>query len=318
MKYLSYGVMVYMLMALIWWTILLSRNNIMLYEKNKEIASLLQKTETNDTLDKYHKEFLRNKYMILGEGMVFGISLILGLWFIQKAYTREVDSTANQKNFLLSITHELKSPIAAINLISETLLKRKLPEEKVNDLHQSILSESHRLEKLINNLLLATKIDSGYIYQYEACDLTEMIEHSIKRIQIQHPSAKLSLTKPSKSVIIQADKESIYSVINNLLENSIKYAKNTPKIEITLENPKNNVSLTISDNGIGIPDHEKSKVIGQFYRIGNEDTRQTKGTGLGLYIVNKIVAAHHGKLSIHDNKPQGAVITISLPIKQQV
>jgi signal transduction histidine kinase len=317
MKFLSYGVMVYMLMALIWWTILLSRNNNKLYEKNKEIIALTENRRKIDVEDKTYKDFLRNKYMILGEGMVFGISLILGLWFIQKAYTKELNSTANQKNFLLSITHELKSPIAAINLISETLLKRKLPEEKVIDLQKSILSESKRLEKLIDNLLLATKIDSGYQYQFEECNLNKMLEKSIKRIQVQNTEVSIKLAMPEHPVLIKADKESIYSVINNLLENSVKYTKNHPIIQITMNLKKDLIVLIVADNGIGIPDNEKTKVLEQFYRIGNEDTRQTKGTGLGLYIVNKIVAAHQGKLSIQDNKPIGTAITLSLPFKHQ-
>jgi signal transduction histidine kinase len=316
MKFLSYGVMVYMLLALVWWTILLSRNNTKLYQKNLALAELSASTNLQSEMDKTYKDFLRNKYMILGEGMVFGISLIIGLWFIQKAYTREVKYTSNQKNFLLSITHELKSPIAAINLIAETLIKRKLPEVKVLDLQQSILAESSRLEKLINNLLLATKIDSGYQYNFENCNLNEMLTNSIKRIQLQNASAQINAKFPSNQIIIIADRESIYSVINNLLENSLKYTKENPIIDISLTLNSEYANFTVADQGLGIPDVEKSKVLEQFYRVGNEETRQTKGTGLGLYIVNKIVAAHNGKLNIQDHKPSGTAITISLPIKQ--
>lgn len=315
MKYLSYGVMVYMLLALIWWTILLSKNNTKLYEKNKEINYLTNNINKTVEAEKIYKDFLRNKYMILGEGMVFGISLILGLWFIQQAYTREVKYTTNQKNFLLSITHELKSPIAAIHLITETLIKRKLPNEKILDLQQSILSETSRLEKLINNLLLATKIESGYQYQLEVCNLNEMLEISSKRIQLQNPNLKISSNFTKQPLFVNADKESIYSVINNILENSVKYSNSNPEIQISLYTQKEFAVINFADNGIGIPDVEKSKVLEQFYRVGNEETRSTKGTGLGLFIVKKIIDAHNGKFTISDNNPVGTLISVFIPFK---
>ena len=322
MKFLSYGVMVYMLLALIWWTILLSRNNNALYKNRMELAnySLSEQTpEKNIDIIKARisKEYTRNKYMILGEGMVFGISLIIGLWFIQKAYIKEIKNTTKQKNFLLSITHELKSPIAAINLITETLIKRKLPEEKVVDLQESILSESTRLEKLINNLLLATKIENDYQYNFETLHLNEIILHCVKRLKLQNPEAVISCNLPDQPIMVQADKESIISVFTNLLENSIKYSIGIPKIDIDVSFQHLFVQTNIADAGIGIPNIEKMKVKEQFYRVGNEETRQTKGTGLGLYIVDRILAAHKGKIKIKDNKEQGTIVSVLIPLKIQ-
>ena len=88
-----------------------------------------------------------------------------------------------------------------------------------------------------------------------------------------------------------------------------------PKISVVLrEDEKNKIQLEFADNGIGIPDKEKSKIFERFYRVGNEDTRRTKGTGLGLYIVNQIVLAHKGTIEVENNRPQGTIFTISLPI----
>lgn len=319
MKYLSYGVMYYMLLALIWWTILLSKNNTKLYDQKKALIEWQYKdniqllTAQNKLVD---KEFTKNKYMIIGEGLVFGLSLIFGIWMLQKAYNKELESATKQKNFLLSVTHELKSPIASIHLITETLLKRKLPHEKVIELHNSIISESRRLEKLVNNILMATKLDHDYRYHFQPCSMDELVYHCVQRIKLQYPLANININYGYEEIFFDADKEATESIITNLIENSIKYSTEIPKVEINMDQNNDKVILRVSDEGVGIPDTEKDQVKNQFYRIGNEETRKSKGTGLGLYIVNKIVVAHQGKFTIQDNKPKGTIAIISLPLHQ--
>ncbi|HLO53836.1 MAG TPA: HAMP domain-containing sensor histidine kinase [Saprospiraceae bacterium] len=325
MRFLSYGVMVYMLMALIWWTVLLLKNNTSLYESKLELLQESQNRifevkdfdiKTTPEYETITSNFERNKKMILGEGMVFGISLILGLWFIQNAYIKEVENTGKQKNFLLSVTHELRSPIASINLITQTLLKRKLPPEKTIDLHESILSESTRLEKLINNLLLTTRINNSYTYNFESINVHDAIHEVIKNTHFQCPEVNIHTHLPNPDLNIMADKEAFISIINNMVENGIKYSAKPAKIDIKVHENQKNIMIELADEGIGIPENEKSKVTGQFYRVGSEETRETKGTGLGLYIVDKITKAHNGFMEIQNNAPKGSKFIITLPKKQ--
>lgn len=325
MRFLSYGVMVYMLMALIWWTVLLLKNNSNLYATKIELLQESQNRifEVKDfdikTTPEYAtitSSFERNKKMILGEGMVFGISLILGLWFIQNAYIKEVENTSKQKNFLLSVTHELRSPIASINLITQTLLKRKLDPEKTTDLHESILSESTRLEKLINNLLFTTRINNSYTYNFETVNVNEVVNEVVKKTIFQYPEAIIDAHISSKELDIMADKEAFISIINNMVENGIKYSPKPAKIDIHVKENSKIIIIEVTDQGMGIPDKEKLKVTEQFYRIGSEETRETKGTGLGLYIVDKITKAHKGTMVIQNNMPKGSKFIITLPIKQ--
>jgi signal transduction histidine kinase len=324
MKALSYGVMIYMLLALIWWTILLRKTNNALYRSKIDTLQITQnqlydvsafdisKTEEFTTLT---RQFNRNSYMILGEGLVFGISLILGIWFIQKASSKEVENSNKQKNFLLSITHELKSPIASINLITQTLLKRKVSQENLTDLHQSILSESTRLEKLINNLLLTTRLNNAYQYNFEQTDLVPLMDEIIRKLQFQYPKVVIEKSYSQDELYINGDKEAIFSVFNNLIENGIKYSRESGTIHVVLDTKQGQeITIDIIDEGIGIPDVEKKKIFQQFYRIGNEETRETKGTGLGLYIVDKIVKAHQGSIKVLDNQPKGSRFSIILPI----
>ncbi len=325
MRFLSYGVMVYMLMALIWWTVLLLKNNASLYQTKIELLQESQNRifevkdfdiKTTPEYETITSTFERNKKMILGEGMVFGISLILGLWFIQNAYIKEVENTGKQKNFLLSVTHELRSPIASINLITQTLLKRKLDTEKTTDLHESILSESTRLEKLINNLLLTTRINNAYNYNFETIHVNEVVNEVIKKSTFQNPEAVIHTNLAKEDLTIMADKEAFISIINNMVENSIKYSPKPAQIALTIKDSQKNITIEVADQGIGIPDNEKSKVSEQFYRIGNEETRETKGTGLGLYIVDKITKAHNGTMEIRNNTPKGSKFIITLSKKQ--
>ncbi len=321
MKFLSYGVMVYMLMALVWWTILLSRNNEKIYEKNKELIQLQGQdlpTPYATQLVNIQKDYERNRLMIWGEGLVFGLSLIAGMWFIQRAHTREVIQSQKEKNFLLSITHELKTPIASIRLLTETLMKRRLSEEKAVELKSGILYESDRLGNLVDNILIASRINAGYQYYFETLDLCPLIRTQVEHFMQNFPAASIHLDCPPSGVRCQTDKMAFQSMCSNLIENAIKYSGEKPHIELTVEEYPSEVKLSISDSGIGIPEKERVRIFNQFYRVGNEETRKTKGTGLGLFIVQKIVHAHGGTIKVQANKEAGSVFTITLPRIQTV
>jgi len=318
MKFLSYGVMIYMLLALIWWTVLLTRYNqasyetqVDLYNFKKEMENTLPSSDNDPAV--IEKQYKRSKYMIIGEGLVFGLSLIIGMWFIQKAHLKEIENTRKQKNFLLSVTHELKSPVASIRLIAETIMQRSLPHDKIVSLNEGIMKESVRLENLINNLLLASRINNAYQYNFEWCNLPELIEEVKSHIQRSHPDTELRIHGKQKDFFILADREAMISVINNLIENSVKYSPHPAQVDISYGTKKNQCILEIADQGNGIPDHEKGNIFQQFYRVGNEETRQTKGTGLGLYIIEKIIQAHKGKITVSDNQPKGTIFTVTLP-----
>jgi signal transduction histidine kinase len=318
MKFLSYGVMTYTLLALIWWSVLLTRTNKSLYEVRKELA-ILKNASSGETqtleLASLEEDYRRNRWMIMGEGSVFGILLIIGVWFIQNAYQKDMRATTKQKNFLLSVTHELKSPIAAMSLIMETMLRKEWPREKQMELCHNALIENHRLEKLIHNLLLSAKLDEGYTYNFEEHNIEEIMHDICQRYLIQQPDLRLSVEAKSDLSPIPLDKEAFQSIMSNLIENSIKYSPEPPVITISIEQNDHHTVISCADNGTGISDNEKQRITEQFYRIGNEETRQSKGTGLGLHIVHQIVKAHKGQLHFEDNTPEGLKVVIMLPRK---
>lgn len=317
-------IMAYMLLAFAWWAVLLYQRNQALYAAQVELLKKSVLTDPSLSAEKAFFEseafvsltdkFKRQKWMIFGEAIVFSITLISGLWLINRAHFREVEAARQQRNFLLSITHELKSPIASIRLVLETLGKHTLDSDQLKKLSSGALSEAHRLNDLVSDLLLSAKLESAYQPDFEEIDLNVFLENLTRNFSNHHPGVVLHFEPSTSSCTIRADRQGLHTVLLNLLENGLKYNFEKEKqLWITFTSQKNEVWLNIADNGIGIEEKEKKKVFRKFYRVGNEDTRKTKGTGLGLYIVHEIIRAHGGSISIADNRPRGTVFRLRLP-----
>ena len=322
----TYVVLVYMLLAFIWWSVLL-------FTKNRDAlqakVELLKIGMVAEGLVSQESEFyasprylsLKNQYerqerMVIGESIVLIMSVLAGIYIIYSAYRREMRSSQQQRNFLLSITHELKSPISGIRLVLETLLKRELNKDQKQRLGDNALKEVDRLTGLVEDLLLSARLETAYLPHFEALDLDELLPDLLKRIAAKHPDFDWRYSSVDHIPSVQADKAGLTSVVVNLLENAAKYSSPPAAIQLSLHNIQNQyVEIRVSDEGIGVTALEKQRIFDKFYRIGNEDTRQTKGTGLGLFIVREIVKAHQGRIRVQENQPKGSVFIITLPMQ---
>ena len=255
---------------------------------------------------------LRNKiFMIIGEGGVFLLLLFLGIWWIKRNVWQDLTRAQKEKNFLLAVTHELKTPIAAIRLNTQTLKNRKLTEEQSQDLCTDIITESNRLETLVNNILLATQFEQNTVLgNWQKTDLSALVEAQIKRFQQLFPERTVNSSIHS-NISLQAEENMIVSLLFNLLENANKYSPVSEPISVLLKGSEHIVLLEISDFGIGIPTEERKSIFEKFHRVGNEETRSQKGTGLGLYIVKEICKAHKAEINISDNSPRGSRFQIT-------
>ena len=272
-----------------------------------------QLVQLNLTLDDSSENQHRIIAMIMGEGSVFILILAIGLWQIKKAIQKEIELSNRQSNFLLSITHELKTPLAANKLAFQTLLKRNLDEDIKNDLIKNALLESERLETLIDNLLNASRIENKALTpSFTKENLSQIIESLVENTIKLHPKRSIQC-QVSGEISISIDKYMIYMVLNNLLENAIKYSTNESVIEIEASQNKQNVLIEIRDHGIGINKGDVELIFNKFYRAGNENTRQKAGSGLGLYISHEFIKLHSGKLEYRPNNPNGSIFTITLP-----
>jgi two-component system phosphate regulon sensor histidine kinase PhoR len=318
-----YVLMGYIFIAFVWWMLLLMKISNESFTEKRDLLQLnySYRNQSNDTfehsneLKQIEEERKRKIYMIFGEGSFFLAVLIVMTWMMHRSLRREAEVAQQQKNFLLSITHEFRSPIASSKVAMQTLEKYKeLPEEKRNTLLNNSLHDMERLQGLVENLLLAAKIeDHNFSIGHEACDLSEIVSEVVQKLKVTTALNRKFVLHVQPEIVVIGDRIGLTSVITNLVENAIKYSADDSSIAISLNEENNQIVFRIADNGLGIPDREKKKIFHKFYRVGHEETRKTKGTGLGLYIVKKILSLHQGSVNVKDNQPKGTIFEVALP-----
>ena len=312
----------YILLAFGWWSMLLMRKNEEARQANIDLLKLdmqvknafFDESQFQQSVEyqRLMKKYSRQANMVWGEGSVLFIGLLWGFWVIQRSLQKEVDLNTQRRNFLLSITHELKSPIASIRLILQTFQRRKLDEAQQTKFLNAAVVEADRLHELVDNLLLSSRLESKYEASIEEINITTMIEELVEKCRIKFPRATFNFAK-NEVPILRGDKQGLVSIFTNLLENAAKYSGEQAEIKVSQSFNANKFQFEIADSGVGIPTSETRKVFEKFYRVGSEMTRKTKGTGLGLYIVAQMVKLHHGSISIAENAPKGTIFKIVLP-----
>src|SRR5690606_17114579 len=251
------------------------------------------------------------KGMIIGEALVFIFLFLVGAYYLKKALKKEHKFQEQQKNFLLSVTHELKSPLASIKLYLETILKRDLDREQIKSFLTNSLKDIERLDDLVENMLLATKIENqSYSFPKEKLNLSLLIDKVADRLQIHTCSTQTIKTSLEPGIELIGDKFALTSVITNLIENGVKYSPPCSEIEVKLRREDGIAVMEIGDHGMGIPDEEKPRIFDKFYRVGREETRKTKGTGLGLYIVKQVLNNHQAQIKVRNNNPSGTIFEV--------
>lgn len=295
----------YIIAVLVWWTI-------SLLHQNAEINHL-RRTGLNPASQGYEQRLReidalekRGVYKFIGEGSSFLLLILLGALFVYRSVRRQLRLQQQQQNFVMAVTHELKTPLAVARLNLETLQKYQLEEEKQKKLLQMTLQETLRLDTLINNILISSQLE-GHAYRVskEELDFSDLVKDVVKSFRTRYPERELACAVED-DISLQGDPMLLKLLLSNLLENANKYSAKGKPIRLQLAAKGKKFCLTIADEGMGIPDDEKEAVFEKFYRIGNEQTRKTQGTGLGLYICQKIVRDHHGTIFVKDNQPTGS------------
>ena len=269
--------------------------------------------ELTNEIDR-QKGIVSNRFiMIIGEGLVFFLILILGLWKIRSSIKKELIFSQRQNNFLLSVTHELKTPLAANKLYLQTLVKRELDPSKRNELLGKAIIENQRLEAMIDNILNASRLENQVMELHkEWFSLSDLLQGVADRFNksLQNTIVQTDLLVDCK---IEADFFMIEAIINNLVENALKYAGNQKIIVLYLQKLDNQrIVFGVKDEGPGIPLEFQSEIFKKFVRSGNEETRSQKGTGLGLFIAAEFIRIHGGKIRYKNNQPSGSNFEITL------
>ncbi|MEZ5017600.1 MAG: HAMP domain-containing sensor histidine kinase [Flavipsychrobacter sp.] len=308
----------YIISAILFWGFSLQQQSTRIYELEKsiltaEIDSNVNKALYDNKVAALEETKSSRTKQYWGEGSTFLIIILIGAAVVYSSFRRSMRLSRQQNNFILAVTHELKSPIAGIKLNLQTLERHELPSDKKKMLIERSVFEANRLNDLCNNMLMVSRIEGR---QYKAAkdnfNLSELVADSLHDYADRYPD-RFKLSNYDDKYVT-GDRTLIQMAINNLLENAIKYSPAGTEIECVLSTKNNYAVIEVKDLGIGIHEDEKNKVFNKFYRVGREETRKTKGTGLGLYLTSKIVKQHKGKIAVKDNEPQGSIFEICLPM----
>lgn len=300
----------YIVAGLVWWFIELETQN------RQMITDQLQQLRPDDPQYAGRRAAILAKEkgktaQYVGEGSTFLFLILLGALFVYREVRRQIRLQLQQQNFMMAVTHELKTPIAVTKLNLETLIKHKLDGEKQQKIIRTALQETNRLDTLANNILIASQLEGGgYIPTKEILDLSDLSEHCLRDYRSRFPDREWTANiQPGMTVV--GDNFLLQLLVGNLLENALKYSPRDAPITLTLEKKTRHTLLSVKDQGPGIPDEEKKKIFVKFYRSGQESTRRTKGTGLGLYLCRKIADDHNATLKVTDNSPVGSNFTVT-------
>jgi K+-sensing histidine kinase KdpD len=270
--------------------------------------------ELTEELKKEPAEIAKRITMIFGEGLVFFVILIFGLSKIRSSIIKELRLSERQNNFLLSVTHELKTPLAANKLYLQTILKRKLDEQSKTDLLQKAVQENERLELMIDNILNASRIENKALQAVkEEKNLSEIMNSVVDRFHRRNQKEFITCEIES-GIVVPVDVFFMETILNNLIENAIKYGTIEKGITVYLFRKDHEILFGVKDQGPGISKELRKQIFYKFFRAGNEETRMKKGSGLGLFIVSELVRMHDAKIIYKENSPSGANFEITLNV----
>lgn len=252
---------------------------------------------------------------VLISGIVMLALVLVGLYVIFIYWKRQSRLYAEQKTFIAQITHELKSPLASIQLHLETIRLRRPSLEKMERFLDTMLADTERLNNLTSNFLMAAKLEQRTSdNRFSRTDLSSFVQGCVDdfRKNLQDNSSLTVAIEPGIKADIDA--EGVQMVVRNLLENAFLYSAAAPEVRLTLRRSGKSCHLTVSDNGRGIDAREQKNIFRMFYRV-RVCGETIKGTGLGLYIVKSVVRLHNGKVTVASNGlGKGSTFTVTLPV----
>ncbi|MRR05493.1 MAG: HAMP domain-containing histidine kinase [Deltaproteobacteria bacterium] len=251
-------------------------------------------------------------------GLILLLIVLAGIYVLFLYWKRQYDMYRQQKNIISQVTHELKSPLASIQLHLETIRLRPLPSEKTKQFLDIMLDDVDRLNHLINNLLMAAKIEQWRRQpQRQTIDFAAFLTYYFEQKRLHLPQGSSLSLDIEEKILVSCNLEEMETVLRNLFENAILYSPASPEIIITLHRAGKLCRLTFQDKGKGLDAEHLKKVFRMFYRVRNHG-ENIRGTGLGLYIIKSIITAHGGKIKVtSEGTGKGSTFHISLPLVEK-
>lgn len=265
----------------------------------------------------YQADWLPDKtdWLILTEGILLLVAILIGVYVIFLYWRRQASLNRAQRHFINQVTHELKSPLAAIQLHLETIQMRQPTPEQLQQFVAMMQHDSERLNNLINNLLTAGRIEhKGAKLNLQKGNLSQFLENYLAREQAHFPENGTLRWTITPGLIGRFETEGLETVLRNLVENALLYVDGPPVIDVELKREGDMAHLIFRDQGLGIPPQYRKKVFRMFYRIRRGE-KTIRGSGLGLFIVRNVIRRHGGKVWIESaGKGCGTTFHLTLPL----
>jgi signal transduction histidine kinase len=270
------------------------------------------------TIKAINQRFLRTSYIVLG---TLSVLLITGLFFTYRSVTKTMELAKLKSDIVSNVSHELRTPLALIRLYAETLELGRIPDEQRKlEYYRIVRKESERLSGLINNILDFSRIEAGKKeYEFRETNLPSLVRDTLDsyHYQIEQNGFRYEENISNDVPPVRVDREAIARSLLNLVNNALKYSSTEKYLAVSLYRDNGSVKLDVVDHGIGIPRAEQHKIFDKFYRVCDPMCHDNKGSGLGLALVQHIVNAHGGKISVESNPGKGSKFTITLPLKSE-
>lgn len=261
------------------------------------------------------RRWVMQSFLILG---ALSVLMIGGLVLTYRSVNKQVALARLKSDFVSNVSHELRTPLALIRLYAETLeLGRITTSEKKHEYYSIIRKESERLTALINNILDFSRIEAGRKeYDFRETDIAELVRNTLDSYRFQIEQQGFALEEQIEPNIpkVRVDREAIARALVNLVNNALKYSDNEKFLGVKLYREQSVLKLEVSDRGIGIERHEQSRIFEKFYRTCDPLVHNTKGSGLGLSLVQHITEAHGGEVEVESTPGRGSKFTLSLPL----
>ena len=239
-----------------------------------------------------------------------------GSWFFWRDVQRDLRVAELRSQFVASVSHELKTPLTAIRMFAETLRLGRTPAHRTTEYLDTIVSESERLTRLLNNVLDFSKVEQGTrTYRLTPQPLAPIVQSAARTMQyaLEQDGFDLRLAIEDAPLIARCDADAMEQAILNLLSNAMKYSGASRIIGLSLIARDGGAAIAVNDRGIGIPAAEQSRVFEKFYRGSGDSHQRVAGTGLGLTLVQHTVGAHGGSVAVASRSGEGSTFTILLP-----
>ncbi|WP_052573227.1 HAMP domain-containing sensor histidine kinase [Haloferula sp. BvORR071] len=240
-----------------------------------------------------------------------------GLWLILTTLKRERKLNEMKGQFVASVSHELRAPVASIRLMADALEEGKLAPETAREFHRLIAREGARLSTLVGNVLDHARIEQGRkVWKMEPTDLSPLVADTLRVMQPLATERKIELVSKLDSVEATVDADAIQQALVNLLDNAIKFSRpcSSVEVELTKSDERRICAIRVKDQGPGVPKEEQDRIFERFYRPGDELRRETQGTGIGLSLVKSIAEAHKGSVTVESEPGKGSSFILQLPL----